>query len=70
MYFAKEIPFVEQKAQEEFDIYQLLDVSAAQRAPFLVGLRLLIVLGDIYKLKVIILRHFKDILPRQSQQTK
>ena len=57
-------PLLSKKLKRSLTFYQLLDVSAAQRAPFWVGLHLLIVLGDIYKLKVLISRHFKDILPR------
>ena len=43
-------PLLSKKLKRSLTFYQLLDISAAQRDPFLVGLRLLIVLGDIYKM--------------------
>ena len=43
-------PLLSKKLKRNLTFYQLLDVSAAQRDPFLVGLCLLIVLGDIYKM--------------------
>ena len=43
-------PLLSKKLKRSLTFYQLLNVSAAERAPFLVSLRLLIVLDDIFKM--------------------